>query len=192
MHDPSSFGDDELVVLLNAGDAGAFTEIYARYWKLLFFIASKRLKNYCEAEEAIQEIFTDLWARRATLTINNSLKYYLASAVQYQVMKQLAKCHARTQLHLSDNTSENTADESLGFHMLQKQIEELVMALPEKCRMVYQLSRDAGLKNKTIARHLGISENTVENQLTKALSRIRAGLGDPALVLLVMHFMSKN
>jgi hypothetical protein len=39
MPDPSTDTDDQLVVLLQAGDAEAFTEIYARYWKLLFYIA---------------------------------------------------------------------------------------------------------------------------------------------------------
>jgi RNA polymerase sigma-70 factor (ECF subfamily) len=53
------------------------------------------------------------------------------------------------------------------------------------------LSRDVGLNNKAIATQLGISEKTVENQLTKALSRIRAGLGDPALLLFLIHFIRR-
>jgi RNA polymerase sigma-70 factor (family 1) len=189
MPDISTNTDDQLVILLQAGDADAFTEIYARYWKLLFYIAEKRLNNYTEAEETVQNIFTDLWARRMMINIRTSLKYYLAAAVHYQVIKYFAKRH--TSLELSDtDASNNSADQILNFHELEQQIQELVSALPEKCRLVYQLSRDQGLANKIIAQQLGLSEKTVENQLTKALSRIRSGLGGGSVRLLLMCLLS--
>jgi RNA polymerase sigma-70 factor (ECF subfamily) len=74
------------------------------------------------------------------------------------------------------NPENNAADRSLLFHELELQIQELVQRLPEKCRLIYHLSREEGLNNKEIAYHLEIAEKTVENQLTKALSRIRDGL----------------
>lgn len=67
MPDLSGFSDDQLVSVLRTDDADAFTEIYARYWKLLFYVAAKRLDSYQEAEEAVQNIFTDIWCRRVTL-----------------------------------------------------------------------------------------------------------------------------
>jgi RNA polymerase sigma-70 factor (ECF subfamily) len=183
----STYADDQLVALLQDGDAEAFTEIYIRYWKLLFYVSSKRLNNYTEAEETVQNIFTDLWARRTSINIHTSLKYYLATAVQYQVMNFLAKKQILNSLEQTENKpSTNVADQALTFHELQQQIMELVRALPEKCRLVYHLSREKGLSNKNIASNLGISEKTVENQITKALARIRAGLDDPALMLVLL------
>ena len=131
MPDPSNTTDEQLVVLLRAGDSEAFTEIYIRYWKLLFYIAAKRLNNYGEAEETVQNIFTDLWARRTDINIRTSLKYYLAAAVQYQVINYLGK--KRFDLELPDNkASNNSADQILNFHELEQQVYELVLALPEK------------------------------------------------------------
>lgn len=181
--------DDQLVSRLREGDEDAFTDIYSRYWKLLFYVAGKRLNNHTQAEEAVQNVFTDLWARRATIAIKKSLKYYLAAAVQYQVISQLSR---RPQLTSLDNPqhsiSATPADQRLSFHELEKQIQDIVSALPEKCRLVYTMSRDQGLSNRAIAQELGISEKTVENQLTKALSRIRGGLGDEVFALFLLCF----
>lgn len=188
MQEPLTNTDDQLVVLLQAGDAEAFTEIYARYWKLLFYIACKRLNNYTEAEETVQNVFTDLWARKTTLVIHTSLKYYLSAATQYQVMNYLAKRHTLSNLDLSTNkTSGESADQYLNFRELEQQIRDLVGALPERCRIVYHLSREQGLNNKMIAMQLGIAEKTVENQLTKALSRIRAALENELLLILLLY-----
>lgn len=190
MPEPSEFADDQLVTMLRAGNEDAFTEIYARYWKLLFYIAGKRLNNHVEAEETVQNIFTDLWARRSTLQITSSLKYYLAAAVQYQVMYHLAKRRNIISIeNTAENRSEASADRFITFHELELQIQSLVQELPEKCRLVYRLSREQGLNNKEIAQKLGIAEKTVENQLTKALGRIRAGLGDERFLLLMVVFL---
>lgn len=180
----TTYNDTALLDLVKEEDEHAFTEIYNRYWKLLFYIAQQKLQNLEEAEEIVQEVFTDLWARRHTITLKRSLKYYLASAVKYQVITCLSKRHQ--QLHLQQTFIPTdqpfTADSRLSFHELQEQLEDLVAALPEKCRIVYQLSRDEGLSHKAIASQLDISEKTVENHLTKALGHLRRGLGDAAFL----------
>ena len=181
----SSNTDEDLFRNVREGNMDAFTELYLRYWKLLFYIAAKRL-GYTEAEESVQNIFTDFWERRETIEIHTSVKYYLAAAVHYQVMKVLAKKKIAAAYNVPDSMSDERADNYLNFHELQRQLEGLVTSLPEKCRIVYQLSREQGLKNKAIAQHLGISEKTVENQLTKALLRIRKGLQNESFVLLVL------
>jgi RNA polymerase sigma factor (sigma-70 family) len=64
----------------------------------------------------------------------------------------------------------------LEFEELQEQLSELVATLPEKCQLVFKLSRDAGYTHKEIASELGISEKTVEAHLGKALKVLRNGL----------------
>jgi len=185
MRDTSSFTDEQLLDLLAQGDADAFTEIYGRYWKLLFYVAVKRLHNHTEAEEAVQNIFLDLWARRKSIIIKRSVKYYLAAAVQYQVLNFFTRRKLTQRLEFDGKEpATDSTSQYLSFHELEKQLTELVDALPEKCRLVYRLSREEQLSNKTIASHLGISEKTVENQLTKALARIRAGLGHTAWLVI--------
>jgi RNA polymerase sigma-70 factor (ECF subfamily) len=49
-------------------------------------------------------------------------------------------------------------------------------SLPEKCREVFLLSKRDGLKYEEIAAELGISENTVRNQISKALKMLKEGV----------------
>ena len=48
-------------------------------------------------------------------------------------------------------------------------------SLPEKCREVFLMSKRDGLKYEEIATELGISENTVRNQISKALKVLKDG-----------------
>ena len=49
-------------------------------------------------------------------------------------------------------------------------------ALPERCRDIFLMSKRDGMSNAGIAAELGISVKTVENQMTKAFSRLREAL----------------
>ncbi|HEX8658966.1 MAG TPA: sigma factor-like helix-turn-helix DNA-binding protein, partial [Hymenobacter sp.] len=51
-----------------------------------------------------------------------------------------------------------------------------IAELPEKCRAIYNLSRNAELTYQEIATHLGLSVKTVEAQMGIALRKLRAGL----------------
>ncbi|MDF2432645.1 MAG: hypothetical protein JWP44_2276 [Mucilaginibacter sp.] len=68
---------------------------------------------------------------------------------------------------------------------LTSTIKTEVNQLPDKCRSVYELSRNEHKTNKEIANYLGISEKTVENHLTKALKRLRLGLSHYLMIVLV-------
>ena len=59
---------------------------------------------------------------------------------------------------------------------LQAQLAGQVKALPEKCRIIFQLSREKGYSQKEIAAELGIAEKTVEAHLANALRKLRVGL----------------
>ncbi len=175
-----AYTDSELLELVKLGDHEAFTEIYNRYWKSLLTVAANKTGDMDEAEEIVQDIFVSIWNRRTKLEIKTSLKSYLAVSVNYQVMKVLANQSIR-----EDCGKESTAhtifhDYSaqywLEFEELQEQLSELVAMLPEKCRLVFRLSRDSGYSQKEIASELGISEKTVEVHLGKALKTLRNGL----------------
>ena len=70
---------------------------------------------------------------------------------------------------------------------LQRQLQQALRRLPEKCRTVFQLSRFEELKYQEIADELGISLKTVEAHMAKALRLLRLGLADflPLLIVLL-------
>lgn len=179
MSTEQTYSEQELLLQLREGNEKAFTEIYYLYWKLMFYVASNKLNSPHDAEEVVQEVFADLWRRRSEVRIDVSLKAFLAAAVKFQVYTLMAKRHRETEkkaLLEQVRISPTLPDEQLHYKGLYEQFYDITQQLPEKCRLVYRLSREEGLSNKEIAGKLSISEKTVESQMTKALKKLRAGL----------------
>jgi RNA polymerase sigma-70 factor (family 1) len=178
----SAHSDQELLDLLKKDDEAAFTEIYNRYWKKLFTAASNKLDDLAEAEDIVQQVFITIWNRRAVIEITSSLASYLAVAVKYHVFKSLDKNFKRRQFAGDDAAAAilEIADDStrqwLEFQEVRERLGLLVAALPDKCRLVYQLSREQGHSQKQIAAELDISEKTVEAHMGKAIKSLKAGL----------------
>lgn len=70
----------------------------------------------------------------------------------------------------------NGSGDALIYDELVKEVEIVLSSLPERCREIFVMSRIDGLKNKEIAFRLGISEQAVKNQISKALKILRAAI----------------
>lgn len=181
--------DQQLLALLKEGDEVAFTELYDRYWKRLFITAANKLSNLWVAEELVQDIFSDLWARKATVEITGELQHYLAVALKYQVINYQVKQKREKAYQQAAAYHQPQADDSteryLEFEELRKNLAVLVKQLPSRCQITYKLSREEGLSHKQIAHELSISEKAVEHNLHRAKKTLKAGLND----LLTLFFI---
>ncbi|MEL7586458.1 MAG: RNA polymerase sigma-70 factor [Prolixibacteraceae bacterium] len=177
----ASYDDVELVRCLKSkDDRAAFEELYNRYWKKLLVQALIKLRSEVEAEEVLQDVFVDLWERRESIEIRKTFHTYMASCVKYQILARLARqrkyaiFEQESRLAVADgvNLTENWMD----YETTRRQIEETVLSLPEKCQLVFRLSREEGQSQKEIAEALGISVKTVETHIGKALKVIRSSV----------------
>ena len=168
--------EDVLLSLLKEDDEQAFTEIYNRYWKRLFALAYERLKSKQQAEDVVHEVFTSLWQRRHKAAIQ-SLNAWLAAATKYATLKIYSGF-----LQNTVQVSETSLEEADSVHayidsrFLEQMIREELNRLPNKCRLVFEYSRQHCLSNKEIANELGISPKAVEKHITRALRQLRLGL----------------
>jgi len=171
--------EENLLQLLQSGDEQAFTEIYNRYWKKLYFLAYKKLKTPQAAEEIVQEIFLQLWHKRNAIQIN-SLPHYLAAMTRYAVYDYLAKersvPHAGPVGEIRETAGIASPDEAIDNKLLLEIIEKLSNRLPEKCRLVFVHNKLLDQSLPQVARHLQMSDKTAEAHLTKALKIIRGNL----------------
>ncbi|HVW63020.1 MAG TPA: sigma factor, partial [Puia sp.] len=86
-----AYSDEELLALIHVSDMAAFSVLYDRYWDRIFYIAAGKLNDHVLAEDVVQDIFTDLWRRRADLHIEGSTAAYLAVAVKYRIINIQAR-----------------------------------------------------------------------------------------------------
>jgi RNA polymerase sigma-70 factor (family 1) len=181
----TAYNEKELLLRLSGGDESALTQIYILYWKPIFIHAYNVLKDKMVCEDIVQDIFMQLWRKRSTLHITDTLGGYLFAATRYQVFDVIRRSPHK--YYLFDNIEERmyspSADQATIEKDLQQHITNEVSKLPEKCRLIYKLSREEYLPHKEIAEKLQISIKTVENQLTIALRRLRLSLRDGMLLL---------
>lgn len=191
----ATIGDNELLDLLSAGDEHAFSEIYSRYWKLLFDTANNILQNSEAAKDSVQDVFIALWQRRGAVEIQH-LKAYLQQATRFQVLKAIRanKVDESFYKRLSEVTVDLVYENPLLFKEQEALLRQILNELPEDCYHVFKLSREEQLTYKQIAGHLNISEKTVEKKMSICLKLIRLGLQkhpELSLSLLVLALMRR-
>ncbi|MCO6491733.1 MAG: RNA polymerase sigma-70 factor [Phaeodactylibacter sp.] len=159
----------------------AFEALFRQHYEELYYYACRYLWRQEDAEEAVQDVFVRLWEKRRELHISTSAKAYLYAAVRNRAINHLRSKWAR-EAPLPPEAAEQLAAEPPGQEPGQEDLLRLVQqgiaALPEQCRVIFQLSRQAGLTYGEIAEELGISKETVKSQIKIALSRLRAFLGE--------------
>lgn len=181
MFDYGTLSDDKLYVLLQSGDSMAYTVIYHRYFDALYIHAVNRLKDKDESKDLIQEIFVGLWNNRQVHSISTSLKSYLYVSVRNKVLdfvahQQVANKYIDSLQHFMDE-GHCITDHLIREKQLSKIIDEEIAQLPEKMRVIFEMSRKQALSHKEIAEMLGISELTVKKQVANAVKILKNKLG---------------
>lgn len=171
--------ESHLLQKLKADDQNAFDQLFKQYYKYLVVIAYKYIKDDHLSKDLVQEVYMDLWKRRASIEIEQSLKYFLRRAVINRSLATIRK-NSRITLDesagLNESTRDNETEASFQMKELNEVLESAYGKLPPRCLEIFKLSRQEGLSHKEIAAKLDISTKTIENQMTKALKVIRATL----------------
>lgn len=158
-----------------------FHEFYSTCFNRLVQIAS--IWNSREdAEDIVQDVLVRFWERRDTLVFVHDPYSYALAAVRHQCIDRLKHLtYVREQqrslwaaIHLACELE--TPATMTEYHELEQRVERVVQQLPQRCRMVFTMSRYEGKRHSEIASELGIAVNTVECHMTAALNRLRSNL----------------
>ncbi|TAM94330.1 MAG: RNA polymerase sigma-70 factor [Chitinophagaceae bacterium] len=178
----SSHTDEYLFSLLRNDDEKAFTELYRRYWKRLLVKANLLLHCQEDAEEVVHDVFVGLWKKRATLHILHSFHTYITAMLHYSCFESLAK-RKRLRTRIVVGTTDEDLEQAdfstqqwMAFDDLREELEVAVCRLPEKCQLIFRLSREQNLSDKEISENLHLSVNTVRTQMHRALEKLKTSL----------------
>lgn len=174
--------DEELLLLCQQGNRAAFALLYDRYWLNLIKKSLHKLDSQSDAEEVVQTLFINLWRRRNNINLRSTFQAYVYTALRYEILRFI-DAYIKQSGHLSlDNMlpMQQPTDESdmgrMELRELELEIREIVNGLPDKCRLIFKMSREDGLSAKQIAQELDISHRTVETQIGKAVRVIKTAL----------------
>ncbi len=170
--------DSDILLFQNIvkGQREAFDALFRRYYQPLCRFANFFINDADDAEESVQMAFITLWENRADIVISRSLKAYMYQMVRNNALMLLRKTTTRKQYEQQFLTIQE-ADLPIEKGLTDEEINNFVLkgltVLPEKCRMIFTLSRYDGLTYDEIAGYLGVSPKTVENQMGIAFQKLR-------------------
>jgi RNA polymerase sigma-70 factor (ECF subfamily) len=168
--------DGLIMRVIEGDDYFAFELLFKKMYSPLCQFCIKFVKSPEVAEELVSDVFYSIWKNRNRLIIS-SPKAYLFTSVRNKAFDHLRK--VKKQVHCDlENASNLAADtansqEILVLRELTATMEKSIARLPKQCRLIYELSRDQGLKYKEIATILQVSVKTVETQMGRALKHLR-------------------
>ncbi|MFK8008510.1 MAG: RNA polymerase sigma-70 factor [Saprospiraceae bacterium] len=184
--------EKDLLNKLREDNDAAFRTLFSTYYKYLTAIAYRYLKDGEKAKDFAQEAFVVLWNHRKDLDIRLGLKPYLRQVVVNKCLNHLRR---EQRIDFSENSElpETATSIDATHHLekedLQKTIQQVVDNLPNRCRIIFCMSRYDEKSHKEISQALGISPKTVENQITIALKALRKVIYKTApLVFILLNF----
>jgi RNA polymerase sigma-70 factor (ECF subfamily) len=179
--------DAELLSLSQTGNERAFEAIMYRYNVQLYKYIYVRIRSEHDAKDLLQEVFISCWKNRHTI---NNIAAYLKRSVHYAIIdwqignrKILAR---QTILLEKDEPTTCPVEDQLISIEIREEVETEVSRMNETMRKIFVSSRWESKSIPEIAREYGLSEQTVKNNLSLALKRIRLRLATFFLMLVYM------
>ncbi|WP_158799796.1 RNA polymerase sigma factor [Pedobacter sp. L105] len=169
--------DEELFKLIKEDNRLAFNILYKRYWKKLLFKTLVKIGSHQDAEEIVQDTLFRIWKYRKTIELRYKFSTYLAAILAYIIMDKIADLKKIVgtptedilELDIEDNSTQNNLD----YSDLLRELEVLMGALPEKCKLIYRMSRIDGKSHKEISEELNISVHTIKKHINRALKDLK-------------------
>jgi RNA polymerase sigma-70 factor (ECF subfamily) len=174
--------DSEIIRRISQGDKQEFEKLFRSSYVSLVRYAKTILKDHDTAEEIVQDLFFRLWQDRGNITIESSLNGYLFRSVHNKSLhfiehQKVIDRHAGEIAASADETAEPVTD-AIYYSELQSKVARVLERLPERCSVIFRMSRFEGLKYNEIAEKLSVSLKTVEANMGKALKEFRKALAE--------------
>ncbi|UFH56144.1 RNA polymerase sigma factor [Spirosoma sp. KNUC1025] len=180
----------ELVEMASSGNEIAFTQLFHLYKHKLYSFTLRLVNDPHAAEDIVQDIFLKLWNNRTQLAAVHSFGSYVFQMAQNQSINSFRRMASETlilsELFHQQSAADLSTEQAINFRETQTIVAAIVEKLPPQQKLVYQLSREKGLKHEEIAEQLKLAPSTVKNHLIQALNTIREQLRTHAVTFFLL------
>lgn len=185
---------DAMVKGLREGDIAVFEKIFHFYFPRLSKFADAYLADWEESRNISQEVLLTLWQKKESLAEDSNINGYLLTLTRNHCLNYLKSFHGKVSksavLELNYLSLQYMDENLLQYEELEQAVMAAIDSLPEQCRKVFRMSRFENLSHQEIAASLQISQKTVENHISKALSTLRIKL-KPYIGILILIMAQK-
>lgn len=177
-------GTDDLISL-GEGIANdnqlAYRQLFILFYNKLSRFVMGFTKSKELTEEIVSDVFINVWRRRKNIQEIMNLKLYLYVSAKNITFNYLKKLHRENLADLDCveiEPEDPFADPAAAMitREMNLKLKAAINELPPRCKLIFTLIKEDGLTYKQTATLLGISESTVENQLSIALKKIGSSI----------------
>ncbi len=185
-----------LIEQIKEGNEKAFRKLFDTYRNDLYRFSLSMVISKDYAEEIVQDVFFKVWVKRETLNSNLSIKSYLFTITRNKNISFLKKAannrKLREEIFYESQKTANSTEKYIREAELEMIKQSALNLLPPRRRLIFEMSRNDGKNYAEIAKELGISQNTVRNQMSMALETLRNFLLNNHDVALALLLFSSN
>lgn len=165
---------DVLVQQCLNGEASAYRALYDRYAKAMYNTALRILNRTDDAEDILQEAFTDAFQQLGSFEGRSTFGAWLRQIVVYKSIAHLKK----QKLHVNglETDAENIADEPTleedEVWYTVDSIKQAMQKLPDGYRTVLTLHLIEGFEQEEVAEMMKVAHSTVRTQYMRAKQKL--------------------
>lgn len=172
--------DNGLWAQLKAGDEKAFSTLFKRYYSYLIKYGNSFSSHSEKIQDCVQDVFTDIWVYRNSLSDTVVVKAYLLSCVR----KRIVRLQQRDRVFNKTKSIDETVflfDFSIEHQLISDELtagkvahlNRLLNVLPERQKEALYLRYHHGLNVEQVAEILNVNYQSANNLLHRALVNIR-------------------
>lgn len=173
--------DQSVWSALRDGNRKALDYIFEKYVKLLYSYGGKITKDQGIVEDAIQDLFVELWQKHAMLSPTDNIKFYLLKSLRRRITRRLAT----DQRKLGDHSLQEDYSREVEFSMesaiieqqtslaQQEQLTRGISKLSDRQREAIYLKFYEKMSYEQLAEVLDISLTSTYKLIGKAVDALR-------------------
>ena len=193
LKDQQTHTEQQLISSLRSGSQFAFERLFENYCQKLYRFSLSYLKSEIEAEEIVQDVFLKLWENRDKLRNETSFQSYLFTIAFNDIRKHFNK-KARNERYRTEIldflSDENPSIETNpDFETLVVKLESLIDQMPDRRKEIFRKRNKEGKTVRDIDSEMGISQKTVENQITEAMNFLKKEFGKDRISGLLFFYV---
>jgi RNA polymerase sigma-70 factor (ECF subfamily) len=172
--------DEHLMLLVEGGDADAFSALYERHCRLAYWLAHKLTGDKQAAEDLTQDAFLKVWlSADGYWPQRGSVRTWILSVVRNRGIDQLRAKPTRSKMREKLEASAPRSEPSEAFAQVWQEarlgrVSEALDALPHFQQQVLELAHFADLTHMEIAERLRLPPGTVKGRMRLGLKKLRS------------------
>jgi len=162
------------------GNREAQYQLYRQYSRAMYNVASRMMNNREEAEDMLQESFTEAFRRLESFRYESTFGAWLKRIVVNKCINEIKRRRAKLEFFedMSPFQGKPEDSEDYGPGLTVEQVRKAMEQLPKGSRMIFSLYLLEGYDHQEISQILDISESNSKTQYMRAKQRIREILKD--------------